>query len=347
MITSLFGSKNSKNKRQAKNKKQAKQRNLELEKVQNELRTIHFHNYSMQGEGPKKHDCQDALVIIDNNPETFLFFAVFDGHGSSGKEASNAACDNFQQYFEKKLSILKKLNDDKKKNSFQKAAFKFAETKLKVSGIDYSNSGSCCISIYVQKNRLTVANLGDSRAVLCRKTAKDTLAIELSHDHKPSRQAEKERIIKKGGKIEKLKKNGEYVGPLRVWADEEGPGIAMTRTLGDLEGKKIGLISEPELDHIDLKPGDKFVIIASDGVFDVMNSHEVVGFILQCEDANPAEALVKEARERWQLMNKQKKVNNKSGEFSTSKRGIDDITVVIGYLVFAIDEEPELANLYN
>jgi len=167
----------------------------------------------------------------------------------------------------------------------------------------------------------------------------------LSIDHKPSRPAEKERILKKGGKIEKIQKNGEFVGPLRVWADEEGPGIAMSRTLGDLEGKKIGLTSEPEIDHYDLKPGDKFIVIASDGVWDVMNSNEVVGYILQCEDPNPAEALVKEARERWVANNKSKRLNKKSGDLTASKKTIDDITVVIGFLVFAIDQDPELANL--
>ena len=131
----------------------------------------------------------------------------------------------------------------------------------------------------------------------------------MSIDHKPSRPSEKERVLKKGGKIERIVKNGESVGPLRIWADEEGPGIAMSRTLGDLEGKKIGLISEPEIDHFDLKPGDKFVVVASDGVWDVMNSAEVVGYILQCEDSNPAESLVREARERWKENNKNKKDN--------------------------------------
>ncbi len=71
-------------------------------------------------------------------------------------------------------------------------------------------------------------------------------AIELSQDQKQTRKDEKERILRKGGKVERLKNNGEFVGPYRVWADEEGPGIAMSRTLGDLQGKKIGLISEPE-----------------------------------------------------------------------------------------------------
>lgn len=88
-----------------------------------------------------------------------------------------------------------------------------------------------------------IANLGDSRAVMYRVTPKERLAIELSYDHKPTRTDERERIEKLGGKIYRLTHDGVQVGPPRVWADEEGPGIAMTRSLGDLEGKKIGLIS--------------------------------------------------------------------------------------------------------
>ena len=80
-------------------------------------------------------------------------------------------------------------------------------------------------------NMCSIANLGDSRAVLGR-WVKNKVAIELSRDHKPTRKDERERIIKKGGKVERLFYNGEHYGPYRVWADEEGPGIAMTRTLG-------------------------------------------------------------------------------------------------------------------
>lgn len=157
--------KKSKKGRAAKNKKLAKQRNIDQENRQNELRSVNFFNFSMQGEGPKKHDCQDSFTIIDNNPSIFHFFAVFDGHGSSGKEASNAACDNFQQYFEKKLDKVKKLTDSRKRDNFLRKSFKFTEKKLKISGIDYSNSGTCCIGIFLQKNLCTITNLGDSRAV--------------------------------------------------------------------------------------------------------------------------------------------------------------------------------------
>merc|ERR1711935_518644 len=145
----------------------AKQRNLDQESRQNELRSVGFTNFSMQGEGPKKHDCQDSFTIIDNNPHIFHFFAVFDGHGSSGKEASNAACDNFQQYFENNIEKIKHLENECETDSFIRSAFKLTEKKLKFSGIDYSTSGTCCISIYIQKNKCYISNLGDSRAVMC------------------------------------------------------------------------------------------------------------------------------------------------------------------------------------
>lgn len=61
------------------------------------------------------------------------------------------------------------------------------------------------------------------------------MAIELSYDHKPVRPDERERITKSGGKIERVLNEGVLCGPYRVWFDDEGPGYAMTRTLGDLK----------------------------------------------------------------------------------------------------------------
>lgn len=53
--------------------------------------------------------------------------------------------------------------------------------------------------------------------------------------------------------------------------------------MGDLQAKKIGLISEPEVQHIDLGKQDKFIVIGSDGVWDVMSSAEVCGFVMRHE----------------------------------------------------------------
>ena len=162
-------------------------------------------------------------------------------------QASQASNDYIKTFLEKNVKKLQLLTSDKGREAFLKEAFKQAETRLKTSGIDYSNSGTCVVGVLIMGNILYSCNLGDSRAVLYRVTNKERLAIELSYDQKPTRPDEKERILKMGGKIEKLVHDGIPVGPYRVWLDDEGPGIAMTRSLGDLSSKKIGLISEPEI----------------------------------------------------------------------------------------------------
>lgn len=174
---------------------------------------------------------------------------------------------------------------------------------------------------------------------MCRMAPKEKIAVELSHDHKPTRREERERILKNKGKIEKLNYNGQLVGPYRVWADEEGPGIAMTRTLGDFSAKRIGLVSNPEIFHIDLKTGDKFIIIASDGLWNVMSSSEVVNYLLKYPPVDStANELVAKARERWVRNNKKKLWSNVISDYPTARMGIDDITVVIAYLTFVSDE---------
>ena len=83
----------------------------------------------------------------------------------------------------------------------------------------------------------------------------------------------------------------------------------MTRTLGDFAAKKIGLISTPEIQHIELTTNDEFIVMASDGVWNVMRSAEAVGFIKshlhltkQCPDRPHliAEMLAKTCKQRWQ-----------------------------------------------
>lgn len=79
-------------------------------------------------------------------------------------------------------------------------------------------------------------------------------------------------------------------------------------------------------------------MIGSDGVWDVMSSAEVSGFVLKFEQQEGvAEALVNECRARWDEMNKTKKNNSKIGDLPYLKFGCDDITCVVAYLTF-IDE---------
>lgn len=67
-------------------------------------------------------------------------------------------------------------------SKFLKSAFVSADDKLRQSGIDYSCSGTCAITVFIKKNIIYIANLGDSRAVMLRSTKKEKLAVELSYD---------------------------------------------------------------------------------------------------------------------------------------------------------------------
>jgi len=142
------------------------------------------------------------------------------------------------------------------------------------------------VGVLIIEDLILGINLGDSRAVIGNvessdKTVKNISALEITIDHKPYRESEKERIIRAGGKIEKSAYEDREVGPLRVWkADEEIPGIAITRSLGDLVAHTIGVSHDPEITYKFKDDTDKFIVLGSDGVWDVMSSAEAVGFIL-------------------------------------------------------------------
>merc|ERR1719359_919981 len=156
--------------------------------------------------------------------------------------------------------------------------------------------------------RLLVANIGDSRAVLC--TARELsgsngglMALPLSVDHKPNREDETARIEAKGGVVD-------FQGVWRVFTP--GPaafggntiarwGLAVSRAFGDLllkEAEKYdcvgvvpgGLITAvPEIQAMDLQPNeDRFLVLACDGIWDVLSSEEAVSVCAEQESAKKA-----------------------------------------------------------
>lgn len=106
-------------------------------------------------------------------------------------------------------------------------------------------------------DKLYCSNVGDSRAVVGRKDNKGNWVVQpISNDHKPCNQNEADRIIRGKGRIDKFKDAdgtnkdniGNPVGPLRVWLkDSNGPGLAMTRSFGDLVAASVGVCWEPEI----------------------------------------------------------------------------------------------------
>ena len=121
-------------------------------------------------------------------------------------------------------------------------AFNLCENSFSKTKLDASMSGSTCIILFIINEKIITANAGDSRAIL---SCKDNIRL-LSFDHKPDNKEEKARIIKAGGRVHPLKDMGRFVGPSRVWVKSgDYPGLAMSRSIGDLVAKSVGCTCAP------------------------------------------------------------------------------------------------------
>jgi serine/threonine protein phosphatase PrpC len=153
---------------------------------------------------------------------------------------------------------------------------------LKRPTIDSSFSGSTAVSVLIRGNLAIGANAGDSRAILGKKSDGVWTAVPLSNDHKPDNSSEQSRIQRCGGRVEPFKGNshpdetGRSLGPARVWLrGEQIPGLAMSRSIGDSVAAQVGVISEPEVLQVELTREHKFLILASDGVWEFISSQAV------------------------------------------------------------------------
>ena len=155
-------------------------------------------------------------------------------------------------------------------------------------------------------NKVTTLNAGDSRAIkisVVKHGDKHQIeAAALTIDHKPELPEESKRILAANGRIQAFKDNdtGEDIGPQRVWLkNQEMPGLAMSRSLGDKIAHSVGVSSVPEVLEFMLGPEDKFIVIASDGVWEFISNDEVANtifpFYLENQPEAAANALVRYA----------------------------------------------------
>mmetsp|Transcript_46254 Transcript_46254/g.91676 ORF Transcript_46254/g.91676 Transcript_46254/m.91676 type:complete len:334 (-) Transcript_46254:45-1046(-) len=186
-------------------------------------------------------------------------------------------------------------------------------------------SGTTAVAAYLHRDRLYVANVGDSRAVLGRMdtSRKSMQAIDLSDDHKPGRADERERVERAGGVVDQMAfpifTNGTVRwmrgGPDRVMDRSGMGGLAMSRSLGDLHLRP-WISSTPELTERQLDSRDKMVVLGSDGVWDQMSSQEAVEIAGRHGDpSTAAREIAGIARRRWQT--------------ETDNTISDDITAVV------------------
>ncbi|GMQ09275.1 hypothetical protein CsSME_00052704 [Camellia sinensis var. sinensis] len=130
-----------------------------------------------------------------------------------------------------------------------------------------TSGSTACVAI-IRNNQLFVANAGDSRCVISRKGQ----AYNLSRDHKPDLEAEKDRIVKAGGFVQYGRVNG---------------SLNLARAIGDMELKqnkslpaeKQIVTANPDVNTVELCDDDEFLVIACDGIWDCMSSQQVVDYV--------------------------------------------------------------------
>jgi serine/threonine protein phosphatase PrpC len=129
-----------------------------------------------------------------------------------------------------------------------KNSFFLAESALSQSKYEVNFSGATSVVVIIIDDKIICANAGDSRAILVveSKDCDEGRIIPLSRDHKPELKDESQRVIKSGGRVERYNENGVKSGPFRVWLKNENfPGLAMSRSVGDFVAESVGVICEP------------------------------------------------------------------------------------------------------
>ena len=274
------------------------------------------------GPGILKYNQDNFFIYKNLNDESnVLFIGVCDGHGLVGHDVSKYLITNLPKNLN---TALKKTNKyiSHKETLYSTLKQVFIETNkslCKVQSIDTKFSGSTCVTIILTKNKIISANAGDSRAVMGRYINGKWINIDLSHDQKPNNPGEKERILSHGGRIEAYKdENGGDFGPPRVWLkNEDIPGLAMSRSFGDEVAASVGTISEPEIEEYEITEDDKFIIIASDGIWEFISSQECVEFIKDFYEKKDLKGCLKFL------------LNESSKRWIKEEEVIDDITAVL------------------
>jgi len=247
-------------------------------------------------------------------------FCVYDGHGVNGEQVSEFAMLKMPDLLEAEPE---RVHSDTSNLLIE--AFERTDKELRESSIASAVSGSTGVVVLLTPTKIWTANVGDSRAVLARRSApgSDTLvSVGLTEDQKPDTPAEMKRILAAGGYVSP---ESAQHGPARVWLRAgEGPGLAMARSLGDHMCSHVGVIASPEVKTFDCTELDHFMILASDGVWEFITNEEAVAIVSKHRHARDGcTALINEATLRWR---------KEEGNYR------DDITCIVVHLPVLPDE---------
>ncbi|KAK7056795.1 Protein phosphatase 2C 2 [Paramarasmius palmivorus] len=236
----------------------------------------------MQGWRITMEDAHAIVLDLDEKAEDpNAFFAVYDGHGGdrwlfgifesanshfifSGGTVAKFAGQNVH----KRLKSEETYQEKDYETALKKAFLGTDEDLLANPAHARDPSGCTAVAALVTKDKIYVANAGDSRSVLSVKGE----AKPLSFDHKPTNETEKARITGAGGYVEYGRVNG---------------NLALSRAIGDFDFKKNYsltpekqvITSNPDVTVHDITEEDEFIVLACDGIWDCLTSQQVMDFV--------------------------------------------------------------------
>ena len=229
------------------------------------------------------------------------YFAIFDGHG--GEECSEFLKNNYLNYlienknfpFDIKISMIE---------TCQKIEEDFFKQKCSYNLEESDKSGSCALIAVIFDNKIYIANIGDSRAIMSMNGG--VKIKQLTTDHKPENIKEYERAIKNGSKIylddnDEVDRDISKLNFVKDKADLEKKieikqknteekifrvypsDLAVMRTIGDIKAKKkeFGalpgtVINTPDIFVYDLNGSVDFIVMGCDGIFDDLSNQEII-----------------------------------------------------------------------
>ena len=183
------------------------------------------------------------------------------------------------------------------------------QNKLKEENYSEHSGSTALIAIHSRdknKNNLWVANTGDCRGIICNKY---NIAIQLTIDHKPNNLSERKRIENMNGKIH-------FDG-----YDWRVKDLSLSRAFGDLDATPY-VTHEPEIFKYKLSSKDKFIVLACDGLWDVLSNQEVINFVLECCNYG-YNSKTKEL---------ELDIANRLANFAINSGSQDNVTVIIQFL---------------
>jgi len=226
---------------------------------------LKYGSYAIQGHRDHMEDTTRVVQIKLSHINMCYLVILCDGH----------AGDACSKYVSKQLPILMEfhLKHISSTTSYENINNIITKCILRLDSIYKQKidfSGTTCVFALFINDHLFIVNIGDSRCIIGNSKNKLKLATK---DHKPNEKKELARIHKNGGSITNIDTH-------RVFINEEVNGLAISRVIGDNHYKGYNIvISNPDIYYRKILRSDEIMILASDGLWEVITNSEAIEFV--------------------------------------------------------------------